>query len=180
MSDVVEFDLQPADLKAFWRACHARNRVARREMRFTRIVSALSAVGLVVFLLVRPEMDREGFNLVVIGLSLLAVYPFIMRVWLGQHLRDALRSGDWHSVLGRHVVTLSPEGIREQTDAGDTFYRWQAVTDVFSSNGVIVLLLSPGSGYLVPMRTFVGPEAISAFDERVQRLRNDASNRGSA
>jgi hypothetical protein len=176
----IEFEVAPGDLEAFWRACHARNRFARRELRFTRIVSGLSAVGLVVFLLVRPEMDHEGFKLVVIGLSLLTVYPFTMRFWLAQQLRDALRAGDWRSVLGRHVLTLSPEGIREQTDAGETFHRWQAVTDVFSSDDLIVFLLSPGSGYLVPKRSFVGPEAIGAFEEQAKRLRNEASNRSPA
>ena len=49
--------------------CLARNRDAGREERFTRIVALFSATGLVVFLLVRPEIDRERFNLVVIGSS---------------------------------------------------------------------------------------------------------------
>ena len=68
MNDVVEFDVQREDLRAFSYACRARDRVVRREKRFTRIVSMLSAIGLVVFLLVRPDIDREGFNLVLIGL----------------------------------------------------------------------------------------------------------------
>lgn len=176
MNDAVKFDLQPGDLEAFWHACHARNSVARREQRFTRIVSVLSAVGLVVFLLVRPAIGREGFTLVVIGLSLLSVYPFIMRFSLARQLRRALRDGDWRSVLGRHVLTLSPEGIREETDAGDTFCRWQAVTDVFSSHDLIVFQISPGSGYLVPTRSFAGREARSAFEERARRLRSDNSS----
>jgi len=175
MSDVVEFDVQPRDLVAFSSACLARNRVARREKHFTRIVSVLSAIGLVVFLTVRPEIDREGFKLVVIGLSLLTVYPLIMRLSLAWQMRRALRDGDWSSMLGRHVLTLTAEGIREKTDAGDSFFRWQAVTDVFSSDEVIVFLLSPGSGYLVPTRSFAGTEATRAFEERARRLRTDAS-----
>jgi hypothetical protein len=178
MNDVVEFDVQPEDLRAFSHACLARNRVARREKRFTRIVSALSAIGLVVFLLVRPDIDREGFNLVVIGLSLLAVYPLIMRLQLGWQLRRALRDGDWRTVLGRHVLTLTSEGIRERTDAGDTFYRWHAVTDIFSSHDLIVFLLTSGSGYLVPARSLAGPGAKRAFEEQAKRLRADASGHG--
>src|SRR5262249_20675616 len=126
MSDTVEFDVQPSDLEAFSHACLSRNRVASRERRFVRIVSVLSALGLVVFLLIRPQIDREGFRLVVIGLSLLAVYPLIMRLQLAWQLRRSLRHGDWRAMLGRHVLTLTAEGIREQTDVSDTFYRWHA------------------------------------------------------
>jgi hypothetical protein len=175
MSDVVEFDVQTRDLEAFSYACLARNRVARREKQFTRTVSVLSAIGLVVFLLVRPGIDRGGFNLVVIGLSLLIVYPLITRLSVAWQLRRALRDGNWRTVLGRHVLTLTPEGIRERTDAGETFFRWHAVTDVFSSHDLVVFLLSPGSGYLVPIRSFAGLEAKRAFEERAKRLRTDAS-----
>jgi YcxB-like protein len=175
MNDVVEFNVQPKDLTAFSYACVARNRVGRRERHFTRIVSVLCAIGLVAFLLVRPDIDREGFNLVAIGLSLLAVYPLIMRLQLWWHLCHALRNGDWRTVLGRHVLSLTPEGIRERSDAGETFYRWHAVTDIFSSHDLIVFLLSSGSGYLVPARSFAGPEAKGAFEERAKRLRTDAS-----
>lgn len=178
MTDVVEFDVQPEDLRAFWYACLARNRIARREKRFTRIVSVLSAIGLLVFLLVRPDIDREGFNLVVIGLSLLAVYPLIMRLQLAWHLSRAVRDGDWRAVLGRHVLTLTPDGIRERTDAGDTFYRWHAVTDILSSHELIIFLLTSGSGYLVPARCFSEPAAKRAFEERANRLRTDAAGHG--
>jgi YcxB-like protein len=178
MTEVVEFDVQPEDLRAFWYACLARTRVVRREKRFTRLVSVLSAIGLVVFLLVRPDIDPEGFNLVVIGLSLLAVYPLIMRLQLGWQLRRALRDGDWRTVLGRHVLTLTSEGIRERTDAGDTYYRWHAVTDIFSSHDLIVFLLTSGSGYLVPARCFAGPGARRAFEVQANRLRTDAAGHG--
>jgi hypothetical protein len=175
MSGTVEFDVQRSDLEAFSYACRARNRIASREQRFVRVASAFSALGLIVFLLIRPEIDREGFRLVVIGLSLLAVYPLIMRLQLAWQLRHALRHGDWRAMLGRHVLTLTVEGIREQTDVSDTFYRWHAVTDVFSSHDLILFLLSPGSGYFVPSRAFAEPEAGRAFEEQAKRLRTDAS-----
>ena len=55
MTDVVEFDVQPEDLKAFWYACLARKDISpfrinklqtvRQRLSHTPLISASSSIG---------------------------------------------------------------------------------------------------------------------------------------
>lgn len=76
--------------------------------------------------------------------------------------------------LGLHTVSLQPDGFYTQSSVLDTRAKWLNITEIADSPQMIILLLSPRFGFIVPKRAFAGPAQAAAFLETAQAYRQSA------
>ena len=72
--------------------------------------------------------------------------------------------------------TLHPAGCRIQSAVMETRTSWAKVTELRQSDKLIVFLLSPRYGFIVPNRAFPTPQQAQAFLETAQAYRTSALN----
>jgi len=76
--------------------------------------------------------------------------------------------------IGLHTLSLQPEGLREQNSVLEAWIKWQKFAEIAESPQMIVLLISPRYGFLVPKRAFQTLEQAQTFLETAQAYRQSA------
>jgi hypothetical protein len=57
-------------------------------------------------------------------------------------------------VLGKHIIQISEEGLREATDVNESFRKWEAVTNVLQNAEYIFIFDSDIMVHIIPKRAF--------------------------
>jgi hypothetical protein len=66
-------------------------------------------------------------------------------------------------MLGEHVVTLTAEGLTEQTAVNGAFSAWVTVKDVQASNTHIFIFMKATGAHVIPVRAFARLDEAVAF-----------------
>jgi hypothetical protein len=118
-----------------------------------------------------PSEERDGLF---IAVAFLVSFAPCIAGYLAMLLYCALRfisyrrSGYW----GRRTVTLSPDGITSERDAGSSFTRWSDVLKIYSTKKLIMIGLASGIALVVPKRAFPGEAEAAEFLDRVKRYKD--------
>lgn len=139
----------------------------RRPLLIVLVVGCFLLIFLQSIRSVPPE-ERDGLFLAVAFLVSFA--PFIagylaMLLYCSLRLISYRRSGYW----GRRTVTISPEGITSEREAGSSFTRWSNVLKIYSTRKLIMIGLSSGIALVIPKRAFPGKTEAAEFLERIKR-----------
>ncbi len=82
------------------------------------------------------------------------------------------------SVLGRHVLTLSPDGLRDESAHTRSEASWDSVARVARTRDHLFIYLNDVSAHVVPARAFRDREEFERFAETATALAASAGNAG--
>jgi hypothetical protein len=105
-----------------------------------------------------------------VGGALAAAAAAYAAFWLLQCSFNAiyLKSRNNRAVLAAHTVTLSPDGLRDSTDAYDCLYRWHGVGRVVDYGVVVAVYTSGVDAVVVPRTAFANGEYRDAWLQRAR------------
>ena len=155
---IVRYEITPDDVLAFTR--HILTRPAFRRSYLFGFLGG-PALG---YLYVRatgyggPASAALKFVCTVLLFSALYVYVYRKQVAINT---KAVYAGDG-GPLGEKVMTLSPQGIQEVATHSTVSHAWSGIESVDETPVAVYLLVSGGSGYLVPKRALGSPGPTSA------------------
>jgi hypothetical protein len=98
---------------------------------------------------------------VVIGLTKGLIRPLVRR---------SFRKGRNALFLGRHSVTITPEGFRGTGDHGESYIKWTAVERVVNSGSHVFFYVAARSAVVIPRRAFAGEDQFLQFVDATSRF----------
>ncbi len=154
MSMEVRFVLTQADLWNFTKYGLRRGRLVVLLALIVVLISLLSLLSPVT-----GSTDSSFFlSLALLFVFLFAVLFFALRA---MRLRAARRS----SLLGEHVITISPESFRHKTQLSDATISWRMIKAVRQDQHNIYFVVDSNvlMAHVIPKRAFQSAQAAEAF-----------------
>jgi len=105
---------------------------------------------------------------IVVVLALSGLLQLATRAWVKRMPREGA------GTLGKHVITLTVEGVAERTDVNQASHVWSAVSEICQDDHAIYIFLDRMHAHIIPLRSFTDADAARAFREEAERLRSAA------
>jgi hypothetical protein len=160
--DTVTFRVEVADLKAFQR------RVSRTSPAVRRMRIFIGGMFLVLSFLQTSRRDYEGWGewlihfiavfALMAGVGSLLIFGINRLAEIG-----AFRGAERHGVLGEHTITLTPEGLHEQTAVNESKTAWRGIHRIDATKDHLFIFLQPAMAHVIPRRAFPTPADADAF-----------------
>jgi hypothetical protein len=163
----VRFALAPADLARY------RMIMLRRAMKLGGIEAFDKQVAIAVALIVGATLLAglaAGATAAGVTGAAGLLAGFVLQA-VAQNLRQAraTRVADADSIfVGEQTLTLSGEGVAVDGGRFRSFYAWGLVREAIEEDGLVVLLIAPTNGVIVPAAAFVDADAKRAFLARAR------------
>jgi hypothetical protein len=167
----VEYELTESDLNAFNRYHHFHSPTARRQYLRSWIAPAL--IMFVIWLVIWHLADRERGTPVQTFLDLLpllsgvpiylVLFPWWYRRKVSQIISGMIGEGKNRGLLGRHQVSVSPDGINESGEHGQSFTDWRAVERVARDKEYAFVYLNALAAIIIPSRVFQNSAEFEGF-----------------
>ncbi len=171
-----EYEITKDDLSAFNLYHHRHSPTARRQYLRSWFVPAF--LGLLVFSGLWYLADRERGTPLRTFLDLLPLFSFVplyllyfpwaYRQKLSKIVAGMVGEGQNRGLFSRHRVTISPEGVTDSTELGQTTTAWRAVERVAAADEHAYIYTNALAAVIVPRRAFARP---SDFEEFVRTAR---------
>jgi len=172
----VEYEITKDDLSAFHLYHHRHSPTARRQYLRSWFLPAF--VWLLVCSGIWYLADRERGTPLRTFLDLLPLFsgvplqllyfPWAYRRKLRKIIEGMVSEGQNRGVFSRHRVTISPEGVTESCEHGQTSTAWRAIERVASAGEHAYIYTNAVAAIIVPRRAFASP---TEFDEFVRTAR---------
>jgi hypothetical protein len=151
----ITYELTRGDLFINSMTVTLRNRMLQIILALAFLINAALVLG--------PQIGKSplwqlAFTAVglVIGISLTVLFfQGIMAVAIAFLMKQS-------GVVGRHTLTITPEGLRETTDFNDTIHRWPSILRLMSLFGSLYIYVGDQNSHQVPRRN-VPPEQLERF-----------------
>jgi hypothetical protein len=111
-----------------------------------------------------------------VGGIVAALFSLLWAVRSYRHLpRKAMeklqREKPQKEVLCRHTVTISPEGLTEETAESKHFHTWNALFDIAFTPDYIFVYNTPATAHIIPRRE-LGDREFQQVSHELRRIRN--------
>jgi hypothetical protein len=166
-----EYEITKDDLRAFNLYHHRHSPTARQHYLRSWFVPAF--VWLCVCIGIWYLADRERgtplrtfLDLLPLfsGVPLYLVYfPWAYRRKLRKIVDGMVGEGQNRGLFGRHRVTISPEGVTDSGELGQTSAAWRAVERVAAADEHVFIYTNALAAVIIPRRAFVGPSEFGEF-----------------
>lgn len=170
MDDLMAFNVyhlrhSPSARRAYWKS------LLRFPLIWTILCLVISRLG------VTPERSWPEAMLALLPLFMgvplyLVAYPLLHRRAIRRQLQGLLGEGDNSSVLGLRRIEMTPEGLCETGDSGQTRLAWDAIKRVEVSEDHVFVYISAVSAFVVPKRCFTDQAQLGAFLDELNRHRS--------
>jgi len=142
------------------------SRTGRRTVRMWQVLAPL--LGALVIVLPRWSSDVLTIS---IGLVIWVIYsvawvlliPVFFRVLLRRNATKLHKEGQNRGRLGRHTMTLTPDGIVDTTEFGEERHTWSVVEKIAEDENYVFIYMSATSAHVIPKRAFAHQAALDAF-----------------
>ena len=156
----ITYQIEAADLKAVSRY------VSRNSPQMKRLIvfGALLFAGLSLNFALREKGGiglKALFFTVMFGVHVLVASVIGLIFYFLVHFRTD--RGRQPGLLGRHTITLTPDGLREQTDVNDQRALWQGIQRIEANGDYIFIYMQPNAAHVIPRRAFPSPEEAEQF-----------------
>ncbi len=179
----VEYEMTPEDWVAFNLYHHRRSPTARRRYLWSWLFPA--GVWLFVCTALWHLADRGRGTPLQTFLALLPLfvaapiyllwYPWAYRRNLRRIVAGMMSEGKNRRLFGRHRVTISPDGIAESGEFGQSTTTWQAVERVVPDGEYAYVYLNALAAIVIPRRAFANPAQFDEFVRTAGRYHEDAA-----
>jgi uncharacterized membrane protein len=185
----IEYELNTDDALAFHlynyehspQLGHAR-KLVRRGLLFAVAVELLAAAVIAVAL-------GKGYLLFVLVLCAFALLTFLYYVVSPSLMRKGLRgtvaraySQGKNKLTGKHKLSITPDGVTDIADIGETTTRWDAIEWLASTDQYLFMMVRGSGPHIVPKRSFADEAEFRQFVEASKvhhQAAMEASNPGS-
>jgi hypothetical protein len=167
----VEYELTEGDLNAFNLYHHFHSPTARRQ--YLRAWYAPALIMFVIWLGIWYLADRERGTPEQTTLDLLPLFsgvpiflvffPWWYRRKVSQIIAGMIGEGKNRGLLGRHQVSISPDGINESGEYGQTLTVWRAVERVVRDKEYAFVYLNALAAIIIPLRAFDDSAGFEGF-----------------
>lgn len=171
-----EYELTKDDLNAFNLYHHFHSPTARRHYLLSWFRPAF--IWLLVCTGIWYLADRERHTPLRTFLDLLPLFsgipiyllyfPWAYRRKAQKILTGMVSEGQNRGVWGRHQVAISPDGITESGEFGQTSTTWRAVERVAQNGDYAFVYINALAAIIIPRRAFAAP---AEFEEFVRTAR---------
>lgn len=171
-----EYEITKEDLIAFNLYHHRHSPTARRQYLRSWFVPAF--VWLFVFSGIWYLADKERGTPLRTFLDLLPLFsglplyvvcfPWAYRWKIRKIVAGMVSEGQNRGLFSRHRVTISPEGVIDSGEHGQTSTAWRGVERVVAADEHAYIYTNALGAVIVPRRAFAGP---SEFEEFVRTAR---------
>ncbi|MFN8387301.1 MAG: YcxB family protein [Anaerolineales bacterium] len=120
-----------------------------------------------------PVISYVAGAVLSIGVGL--IYPYIYKQRTIKQARKLFREGSNKSLLGRHEMQLSPDGIRYKTIASESKTNWSSIEKVLQNDKFIFMYIGAINAFVVPKSAFASSEKQKEFLDYVNSNVNQAS-----
>ena len=166
-----EYELTKDDLSTFNLYHHRHSPTARRQYLRSWFIPAV--VWSIVFAAIWYLADRERGTPLQTFLDLLPLFsgvpiyllyfPWAYRRKLRKIVAGMVSEGQNRGLFSRRRVTISPEGITESSELGQTSTAWRAVERVAETDNHAYIYTNALAAVIVPRRAFAGPSEFEEF-----------------
>jgi hypothetical protein len=162
----VEYERAIEDLVEFNLFHEAQSPSLQKQILLTQVISAflvilLSLSGIYFF---THQLSLLTFIPCVLGgIYIFFRYPHIHRASQIRTLRKLFGEGDNTALLGHQVVSVSPEGIFTQSQAGESKLNWQSIYKVAQNNKYVFLYIGTANAIGIPKTAFPTEQALQEF-----------------
>lgn len=153
----VVFERTQADFIEFNSFHIAHSPTIRKQLLLTRIALAVAALVLISLLGQLNENHSTSGDYIlggIIGLVLFFGYPEIYRLSVVNNAKKMWNEGNNTSLLGRHEMFLSPDGIFYKTRAGDSNMSWASIDKMLQNDKYIFIYIGAINALVVPKDAF--------------------------
>jgi hypothetical protein len=171
-----ECEITKDDLSAFNLYHHRHSPTARRQYLLSWFVPAF--IGLLVCCGIWYLADSERGTPLRTLRDLLPLFSFVplyliyfpwaYRRKLRKIVAGMVSEGQNRGLFSRHRVTISPEGVADASEHGQSSTAWRAVERVAAADEYVYIYTNALAAIIVPRRAFAGP---SQFEEFVRTAR---------
>lgn len=114
---------------------------------------------------------------ILVGFSALWVLlsPFQLRRQVRRSLTRRYRRRGGSAALGRHSLTISPSGVQDRSEGGESDVRWQNTVRVAWTPEHLFIYLTETRAHVVPARAFASEDDFRAFRDRARRFFEEAN-----
>ena len=172
-----EYEITADDLVAFNLYHHRQSPTARRQ--YLRSWLGPAAVWLCVCAGLWYFADRHRGTPLRTLLDLLPLFsgvpvyllyfPWAYRRKLRKIIHGMVTEGRNRGMLGRHRVTISPEGVAEASEHAQTSTHWRGVEKVVATAGHAFIYIGAMAAVIVPRRAFADPADFDKFLDTAQQ-----------
>lgn len=168
--DMVEFNLFHID----------RSPTIRKQLLVTQIIMALLifVMSLSVVYLRTSYLPTISYVIgVVFSVGASLVYPYIYKRSVTRQARKLFREGSNKSLLGRHELHLSPDGIHYKTISSESKINWSSIEKVVQNEKYVFMYIGALNAIVVPKTAFASSKEQIKFLDYVNSNVNQVSKR---
>ncbi|MFC4249923.1 YcxB family protein [Sinimarinibacterium flocculans] len=144
------------------------------------IFMGILGLGIFAFLLFREQCVSVRTVFVAAVASIGGALGGLLGGFAVSTLMMLITVGDKGGVLGVHEYTLSPEGLREKTDANEGLNRWSGVLSLTKQRHHLLIRISSYMFHIIPRRSFSSAAEFEAFCSQAAELWSAAQQRAQA
>ena len=121
--------------------------------------------------------DESWFAVILIGLTLpsyLIWHRWYWRRYPQRTAKNLLARGYGRTVLGKHTVEISEDGVRHSGAFGDSQIRWAAIEKIEESAHAAYLYVGQSAAIIIPRSPFSDEESYERFVDTARAYRDAA------
>jgi hypothetical protein len=177
----VEFECAAEDIVALNKHYYALAKGRKQLLQNIALTAGISFfiiftfVAIILTLLKMPLTSKE-LLLAAIGSLVVFFGRWIRRqsnIRAGVELQ--IKAGTYKSILGSNRVTVSPDGLTNQSEMDRCTFFWNSIEEVRESEAHIYFQFSPVMFFLIPKRAFGSPQQGAEFLRLVEKYRTEAT-----
>jgi hypothetical protein len=170
----IEFERTIQDVIDFNLFHMAHSSTIKRQLLLMQVLTGLLVIPLVfsIFYLLYHSIDAFAIIVSVLaGVIAFALYPQSNRKSTIKRIRKVLSEGNNNALLGRQVVSLSPEGVFIKNQAAESKFIWSAVDKIAENDKHVYLYTSSINALVIPKNCFQSEKEKQEFLEYINKYR---------
>jgi len=163
----IEYMLNEADVIAYWEyhADHSPSTQRFRQRERFGTALALLLTGSVITITQQGPLAILVFA--VAAMIWILVTPTYLRWHHRRRAKELIREGSDRLILGKHRLSIEPDGLRETSNYNETKTRWFAIERIESSSEATFIYITATSAIVIPKQSI----SDGNYEEFVQAIR---------
>lgn len=166
-----EYEITQADVTAFNLYHHRHSPTARRHYLRSWFLPAIVWLFVFTGIWFLADQDRgtplrtflDLWPLFIVVPLYLLYFPWAYRRKVRKIVAGMVSEGQNRGLLSRHRVTISPEGVTDSGEFGQTSTDWRAVERVAAADQHAFIYINALAAIIVPCRAFAAPSEFEEF-----------------
>lgn len=169
-------EISADDLIAFNLFHYANSPALRRQRLLLGFGLPIIWVGLWVLLVITSadpgERAKRLWPLLFLALLYHVVFFRRLRKRIAKQVKKLLGEGENKNVLGKHTISISPQGLTSKGQFSEEKHSWQAIERIAETPEYAFLYLGAVSAIIIPRRTFSAEFGVDEFVARAKQYHN--------